>query len=415
MIKDRSNNTRVCEPVGATQIACEDGSIESADGMIDMRIQLESDVPEVALGDSVFLTAKIENLDPFDHATNVVATIDIGSGLAYAGGPDDCSHANSVVTCIRADIEPTPPLESEDFILQANAVETGILNLNASVSADEIENFPFNDTTSLTLNGVAELPDVDLMVTMTSTVVTADVGDTAQISVTVTNSDGDTANGVQLTYSMPEGFNFIGVPSQCVETHIVVCNFGLLTAGISQTSIFDVAFTEAGTQVHSVSVTSNNEADTANNNASILVEVLDPSVITDAVDETITDTETTSDEDTESDATAGESDQTDGSDVDDSAETTDDNDADQAGVLGSNGDTDTADASDTDADESDASGAGSGIGGTTEQSAQANAGSETSSSGGGGSSGVILLLALLTMLSLSMAISVRFSSDIGQR
>ena len=375
MIKDLSNNTRICEPDGATQISCRNGSIGSADEVIDLRVQLESDVSEAAFGDAVVVTAMVENLDAFDHATNVVTSIDLGTGLEYVGNLEECTSAGNVVTCIHADLEPTAPGESEDYILPLTIVDTGVLTVSVSVSADEVENNPSNDTATLDLNSVAQLPDVDLMTSIASPATTLDVGDTTQIIVTLTNPNADEANGVQLVYSPPEGVNIVGIPSQCVETHLVTCNLGVISAGIAQASIIDIAVTAPGTQVHTASVMSNNESDPANNDASLVLEVVDPSVVIDA-------------------------DQTDGTD------------SEEGGALSGEGDaTDTDAEADSDSGESDAvDESGSGIGGTTEISAQANAGSE-SSGGGGGSSGLTSLVALFILLILSMAVSVRFRSD----
>ena len=383
MIKDLSNNTRVCEPDGATEISCRDGSIESTDGVINLRVRLESDVPEASIGDEVILTVMLENLDAFDHATNVVASIDLGTGLEYVGDVDECTLTGSVVTCIHADLEPTAPGESEDYILPLTIVGTGVLTVNANVSADEIELALANDVASLSLNGVAQLADVDLMTSIASPAATLNVGETTQIIVTLTKPDADDANGVQLVYNPPEGVNIVGIPSQCVETHLVTCNLGLVSAGVAQASIIDISVTAPGTQVHTASVESNNESEPANNDASLILEVIDPSVVIDA--ELETDTDTTTDPD---------ADQTDGSD------------GEETGALGG-GDTTVQSETDADGDTDESDG-------TSEQSAQANAGSE-SSSGGSGSSGVTLLLALLIMLILSMAVSVRFRSDIGQR
>jgi len=389
MIKDLSNNTRICEPDGATQISCQDGSIGSADEMIDLRVQLESDVSEAAFGDAVILTVMVENLDAFDHATNVITSIDLGTGLEYVGDLEECSSTGSVVTCIHADLEPTAPGESEDYILPLTIVDTGTLTVSADVSADEVENFPFNDTASLSLNGVAQLPDVDLMTSIASPTTTLDVGDTTQIIVTLTNPNADEANGVQLVYNPPEGVNIVGIPSQCVETHLVTCNLGIISAGIAQASIIDIAVTASGMQVHTASVVSNNESDPANNDASLILEVVDPSVVIDAESEPEIDTNADSD-----------ADQTDGTD------------GEETGALSGEGDATDAEA-DSDSDESDAvDESESGIGGTTEISAQANAGSE-SSGGGGGSSGLTSLVALFILLILSMAVSVRFRSDMN--
>lgn len=276
MIKDLSNNTRVCEPSGATEISCRDGFIESADGMIDLQVQLESDIPEAAIGDAVFFTAIVENLDPFDHATNLVTTLDLGAGFDYVGGPSECSHSGGIVTCQLADLEPTAPGESHDFIFQATVTGTGPLETTVSVTADEIERAPFNDTASLIIDGVTELPDVDLVLGVSAASQSLEVGDRTQINIQLENVSSDAANGVQLIYTLPDGVELVAVPSQCIHAEPVVCNLGLFAGDNVQTSIIDIEATEPGLHLHTVSLSSNNDPDTSNNQASTAVVVTVP-------------------------------------------------------------------------------------------------------------------------------------------
>ncbi len=391
MIKDLSNNTRVCEPSGADNISCRDGFIESADGMIDLKVQLEADVPEAAIGDSVFFTAILENLDPFDHATNVITTLDLGAGFDYVGGPSDCSHNGGIVTCELADLEPTAPGESHDFIFQANVTGTGPLETTASVVADEIERAPFNDSASLIIDGVSELPDVDLSLDVDATPQTLAVGERTQINITLQNSQTEAANGVQLTYTLPEGAELIAVPSQCIHAQPVVCNLGVFAGSNTQTSIIDIEVTEPGLQVHSVSLSNNNDPDTTNNDAEAIVVAMVPQEPEEMEtgDNSDADTGTDAEDMTESESDSGE---------DESVEAVEDSDTMPVMVI------DAAEQPEPDADQTDADNAGSdddeadatdpSINGNPAESGQANAG------GGGGALNLFLLafIALLVQL-----------------
>ncbi len=397
MIKDLSNNTRVCEPVGATDINCRNGFIESADGMIDLKIQLESDIEEAAIGDQVFFSAILENLDPFDHATNVVTTLDLGAGFNYVGGSSQCTHANGVITCELADLEPTAPDESHDFNFQATVTGVGALEITASVVADEIERAPLNDTASLIVDGVSELPDVDLNLSVESTPQTLEVGERAQINITLENTSADAANGVQLVYALPEGVDLVAVPSQCILADPVVCNLGVFAGNNVQTSIIDVEATQPGAQLHAVSLSTNNDPDTSNNEADTFLVVVQPEEETEtgADNEPVTDDNETTDpvvdgnEDDDSNDSAG-SDETDETPVTiiDANELPDtDADSDNAGD-----DENTSEDSDANSavDPTDPS-----INGNPAESGQANA-----ESGGGGAPNGLLLIGMVLLVRL---------------
>ena len=304
-IKDLSGNTKVCSPTGAAQISCVNGAIESADELIDLRVKIETDVAEVAAGGTVLVTATIENLDPFDHATDVVTEITLDPAMTFVSAPQHCTHASGVVTCEHADLEPTAPDEWEEYQIEVMATAAGTMTVDAAVSASETEQFPFNDTASVSIEGVASIPDVDLQIEMAASASELNIGNDVQISITLVNPSADDANGVQLVYTVPAGAKVFGVPSQCSDANPIICNLGVIAGGVSQASVFDIEVEADGVQVHAASMSLNNESNPANNSETLMIVVADPNAAVEA--EAEPETETTTD--------TGES--TDGADITD--------------------------------------------------------------------------------------------------
>ncbi len=378
-IKDISGNTKVCSPTGAAQISCVAGAIESADDLIDLRVKLETDVAEVAGGGTVFITAKVENLDPFDHATNLVTEITLDPAMTFVAAPDECTHTGGVVTCEHADLEPTAPDEYEEYQIEVTATATGTMTVDAAVSATETEQFPFNDTASISIEGVASIPDVDLQIEMAASSNELNIGNDAQISITLVNPSADDANGVQLVYTVPEGASVTGLPSQCADENPVTCNLGVIAGGVSQTSVFDIEVNAEGVQVHAASMSLNNESDSTNNSDTVLIVVADPNAVVEA--EVVTET----DVDTDSEAADSDSNGITGTQPEN--ESTD---------SGSDSGSDTGGIGGTDTTDADATGdAGNVPAGGTQQANSGIEETQSNSSGGSGSAGMIFMLLLV--------------------
>lgn len=386
-IKDLSGNTKVCSPSGAAQISCVDGAIESADELIDLRVKLETDVAEVAAGGTVLITAKVENLDPFDHATDLVTEITLDPGMTFVAAPDECTHAAGVVTCEHGDLEPTAPDEYEEYPIEVTATAAGTMTVEAVVSATETEQFPFNDTASVNIEGVASIPDVDLQIEVAASSSELNIGNEAQISITLVNPSADDANGVQLVYTVPEGADVTGLPSQCAAGDPITCALGVITGGVSQTSVFDIQVQAEGVQVHAASMSLNNESNAANNSDTVIIDVADPNAVVEAEIEPETTTETDTDSSTATDQSTdngtgigGTTDTTVDSDADGVADVTDTG---SSGISGGS-DTTTTGTADT----------GNVPEGGTQQANSGIEETENNSSGGSGSAGMIFMLLL---------------------
>jgi len=134
LIKDLSDNTRICSPQNITDVNCRNGSIESADGFVDLRVRLAAEVVgadpeveppnpvEVDEGSDITLTAKIENLDGFDTATDIVLTLSPVAGDWLTTAMDSrCSAVGDTFECNLNQLHPTAPNEYEPFVFTYHA------------------------------------------------------------------------------------------------------------------------------------------------------------------------------------------------------------------------------------------------------------------------------------------------------
>jgi uncharacterized repeat protein (TIGR01451 family) len=110
----------------------------------------------------------------------------------------------------------------------------------------------------------------DLAVTIVDSPDPVKVKTTLTYTLTVTNNGPASATGVTVTDALPNGVTFgAATPSQgsCMGGATVTCNLGNLTNGASATVTMQVTPTVIGTLMNTASVTGNELAPTASNNA----------------------------------------------------------------------------------------------------------------------------------------------------
>lgn len=445
LIKDLTGNTKVCEPNGATQISCKAGAIESEDGIINLRLKMESDVNEAVLGDTANVDLTLENLDAFDHATDIEVAVELDEDLGFVSASSHCTHNAGVVTCTHDDLEPTAPDEWEEYAIEVVVEGSGALDVTATATADETDANPNNATTDLTIIGVSNLVDVDLSLEASSSSMSVNKSDSVVITIEVSNDDTSAANDVDLTFT-PDAGSVVGVlPDPCVASNPVTCALGVIEAGESVSLEIPLDLNVAGTRTHVASVDSDNESNPGNNTQTLLIEVFDPDAeptTTTGGDTTTGETDSGSADGATDGSTGGETGSTTDGDADTTAGgqddggmiggTTGDTSGDATGgdsTTGSNSagdDTGGADTGATDGDGTDSSGSGIGgtsggttgetdsgngadggtgsadagdttAGGVTGGTAQANSGS----SSGGGALGLVWLAMLLVVTPLA--------------
>ncbi|MGI9295940.1 MAG: hypothetical protein ACR2PS_18305, partial [Pseudomonadales bacterium] len=99
LIKDLSDNTKICSPVNATGINCVNGSIESADDFVDLKLAVESEDTDVAVNQLVNVSLALENLDGYDTANNVTVSVPLNGQWEVETNDPDCSVQAGDLVC----------------------------------------------------------------------------------------------------------------------------------------------------------------------------------------------------------------------------------------------------------------------------------------------------------------------------
>ncbi|MEO8016482.1 MAG: hypothetical protein ABI769_01605 [Pseudomonadota bacterium] len=217
----------------------------------DMSVTLVAAQANVNRGSTAQYTLQVSHSGVIP-APNVEAHMTLPIGLQFANSTGNCTAAGVVVTCVLGTID-VGALALVNVTL--NATAAAAVNVTADVVSGNPDRNAANntDTKSLTIAPVG-----DLAVTLTSSLVTVQVGTPFTYTLTVSNAVGsDTANGTAtvqlsnlLTYTSATGATCVAAGS------VVTCSVGSLVAGASATVTLNVNGTTAGTATSSAGVTS---------------------------------------------------------------------------------------------------------------------------------------------------------------
>ncbi|NND89587.1 MAG: hypothetical protein HKN42_01890 [Granulosicoccus sp.] len=257
LIKDLSDNTRICEPVGADDIQCSDGVLENVDGVADMAVTLErlaSESSELAIDESVVFSAVVRNADGYDSAGDVQLTVAAGLGNRWdlVTVDPDCTVQGEDIVCDLGTVAPSGPEGEKLFDVTLLPRHSGSLDITASVVTSSIDGTPGNDSSTLALTVI----DEDTLSRLTAVIVdsaSAWVSDNESVlRFTVTNDGPATAEQVSVEVSLPSGVLVTAAPAACEVTIAVICRYLQLSAGESVT--VDLGVTPGSTGLISVNL-----------------------------------------------------------------------------------------------------------------------------------------------------------------
>jgi len=373
LIKDLSDNTRICSPKNISEVSCRNGSIESSDGFVDLRVRLSAeevgadpDVEppnqlEIMKGGDITLTAKIENLDAFDTATDIVLNLLPVVGDWQTSTTDSrCIEEGSGFTCSLNQLHPTAPNEYESFTFTMRATNDGNLRIDAAVLGAEADETPGNDTAATIVNVLPASDPSDLKLVMNTDKSNYETGDAVQLSATVSNVGQFAANDVSLSVSVPSGLEIKpnSLPAGCSSGAELECSFASINPAGSKVVNVEMEVLDAGQHTLDGIVDAINDDNETNNNETISVSSTTPA------EETTTEGSAESGE-----VTGGSSDGNTGTSTTDSVDaTTSDPDASDGtgGVTAGSTDGTTGGATDDTGDSAGVATAGSEAAGTTD-------------------------------------------------
>ena len=295
LIKDLSGNTRVCSPTTLTGVNCKNGSIESADGFVDMRVLLsaetvgadpEVDQPiptEVVQGEAINLTAVVENLDGFDTAHDIVLTLSPAPGDWNMVDIDSrCSAVGDEFECTLSQLHPTAPNENVSFVFTMQALVDGDRQINASILSSDMDDTPANDVTITTirvLDGVAPVDtDTDLQLSMDTDYNEYETGDPVALAVTINNLGDNDATDVAFNLNIPSDLtlNALSLPNECTFDVQVECLFASIPASGNESFAVSMRADADGVQTLNATISSASDVNSTNNQDSDSFVVMEP-------------------------------------------------------------------------------------------------------------------------------------------
>jgi len=293
LLKDKSGNTRVCEPANIDDVSCRNGSIESADEFVDLRVRVitlpegadpdavQPSPVEIDQADNITLTAKIENLDNFDTANDIVLTLSPVDGEWNMIAMDDrCEQVGSEFECTLDSLHPTAPDEFAPFVFTMQAVVSGDLRIDAAVTSSDVDDSPANDVHAglvRVLPGIAPVPTTtDVGLNMDTDKNRYETGESISLSVSIANTGDNAAEDVAFRVEVPAGLNVnaAALPDACNTGSPVVCNFGSIDNDDSETFSIELTSESAGVFTLNGILEASNDENASNNidSDSLLVE-----------------------------------------------------------------------------------------------------------------------------------------------
>ena len=275
LLKDLSDNTRVCTPTNNTDVSCKNGSIESADGFVDLRVLLSSEVSAAEQEVPVVITAMLENLDGYDVAHNIELTIELDDGLQVLDQDERCTVSNDIV-CLLAQQAPTAPNQMESFAFTLQASQAGGLGIKATVAADESDDTPENDVALSSIDFAPGQSLTDLTLNASILESTAQVEKLVTMALLAQNIGAHDAALVQVSFTVPDDMTVNSLPSNCTIGATNVCEIGTLSAGQSVITTVQLLPAASGDMVIAASVDAINDGNSSNNHASVVIIVTVP-------------------------------------------------------------------------------------------------------------------------------------------
>lgn len=234
LIKDQSDGTRRCRPSGADGINCQNGAVPSEDGDIDLELGLTIDAETVDSETPVTVSMTARNKDNFDDANNVVLTVSpVASDAWEIESLDErCEFADDSIACELGTLSPESLEHAETIELRLVPIAEGLLELNASLSADELDTDPTSAEQSVRVDVLAAQQPTELSVTA---VLPADLdeGMRALLQVGVANAGDADAENVSVEIAVPEEYRVLATPSACetVDAETLSCELPTVFAG----------------------------------------------------------------------------------------------------------------------------------------------------------------------------------------
>ncbi|MFB2935154.1 hypothetical protein ACE1B6_07725 [Aerosakkonemataceae cyanobacterium BLCC-F154] len=240
----------------------------------DVQVTQTGPAAPVNVGSNITFTAQVTNISS-NTANQVVFTNPLPAGVTFVSvtpSQGTCTFANNTITCDLGDLVPG---QNVSIPIVVTATTPGIINNPVSISLA-------NDSNPNNNNAIAPaeviVPQTDLAVKISAPTEPQPVGNNLTFDIGVTNTGTVPATSVVLTSPLPANSTFVSAtPSQGIcelSGNNVVCNLGTINPGQTVAVPVVVTPTAPGTISSSVTVTSPNDSQPANNQLATTVQIV---------------------------------------------------------------------------------------------------------------------------------------------
>jgi len=251
LIKDKSDNTRVCSPINEDEIRCVNGSVAGADSAADMSLELQSSRSNGVTGDIFELTATLVNVDRFDNAENVSLNIDadLGSLWELVDADSRCAAQGDDVVCDFDTVAPTEPDGQLIVSIQLRALTAGSQTLAGTVSSSSNDTNPENNTDDLSVEVEQFIEYTTVQTSALWERSTVRVLEPVDLMVTLSNTGDSALENAEVELELPGDLAVVQLPTECVGTTTVQCSLGSIESGDSGNLVIGLESDMQGTHV----------------------------------------------------------------------------------------------------------------------------------------------------------------------
>ncbi len=193
----------------------------------DLAISLADAPDPVTAGETLAYTLTISNLRPLE-AFGVQATLDLPAETTFQSASAGCTLSGNTVTCDVGTLGANASAIRTVSVLVSGDTSGSILS-SAAVSGAQSELNPAdNSDTELT----TVLPALDLAISLADAPDPVTAGETLAYTLTANNLGLQSASGVTMVFTVPDGTTFLSADAGCTESGgIVTCDIGSLASG----------------------------------------------------------------------------------------------------------------------------------------------------------------------------------------
>lgn len=251
LIKDLSDNTRICSPANADDINCSNGSLENVDDVVDMQVELErygENLGQLAVGQTVDVTAVVHNLDGYDAALDVVLSLTLGLGNYWdvISMPEECTRQDDDIQCELGRLTPSGPEDETLLDFSLTPLRGGELIVEADINTSSVDDGADNDYASMTISVEQEMTLSNLSVVISEPAQSWQLDGEHPLNFTVSNTGPAVAENVSVNLSMPNGLTVTGMPVDCAVSGAFRCSYEQLDVDESRAVTVQLSASTAG-------------------------------------------------------------------------------------------------------------------------------------------------------------------------